>query len=369
MLTLEACCVLAQNDPSMDRSFLGFSHMFWLTVAVIFVVAIIGALIRMRRRDKCLKLLHDYPVTCLSSRMPTMWGDLRVVSKGIEVCFDAPYHTRRGLTKHSSLLYEDEYKAFTAFCRTPYGLNEQEQRDRQQQIRRSYKPGPFRLAWRWCRNLLNTIRDAVVTTFSLFTGQIHRGRQFAGAIASQKGRIDELGGQLIALAGNAYEPLLERHIGKPVILELTNPTTPDPSTIELPGYLVDYSDAFLAVFNEQYEALRRFELVATENTEQDGVVIQQQTGHVRISYHGDDALVVHRLRDGDRIFDLAVVLLKGCSVRLACSAQRTVKLELELTRTIDIVCPRAVGRVRFSGAEDDRKPRERLGAAAPQLER
>ena len=49
------------------------------------------------------------------------------------------------------------------------------------------------------------------------------------------------------MAGDAYEPLLERHIGKPVILELLSPG--EAGWSEIPGYLVEYSNQFIAGFS------------------------------------------------------------------------------------------------------------------------
>ena len=62
------------------------------------------------------------------------------------------------------------------------------------------------------------------------------------ALPSYKGGLEQIGQTLLGAAGNAYEPILERHIGKPVVLQLACPSLGESKSIEIPGFLVDYSD-------------------------------------------------------------------------------------------------------------------------------
>ena len=71
-------------------------------------------------------------------------------------------------------------------------------------------------------NFLNVIRDAVINALGLVIGRF-AGAGMTGALKTQSGRISEVGGTLLGMMANAYEPLLERHIGKPVILEVMYP--------------------------------------------------------------------------------------------------------------------------------------------------
>ena len=97
---------VAQADQS-GQPWLNLDDLFWMTVLGIFALTIIGALVRARQRDKCLKLLNDHHVTYLPVDGKPMWGDLYVASNGLELCFDAPFVNRRGLTKTSTLVFKD----------------------------------------------------------------------------------------------------------------------------------------------------------------------------------------------------------------------------------------------------------------------
>ena len=75
---------VAQADQS-GQPWLNLDDLFWMTVLGVFALTIIGALVRTRQRDKCLKLLNDHHVTYLPVDGEPMWGDLYVSSNGLEL--------------------------------------------------------------------------------------------------------------------------------------------------------------------------------------------------------------------------------------------------------------------------------------------
>ena len=356
---------VAQADQSAQPWF-NLDDLFWMTVLAVFALTIIGALVRTRQRDKCLRLLHDHHVTYLPVDGEPMWGDLYVSSSGLELCFDAPHVNRRGLTKTSTLVFKDELAKCLALCRTVHGLTDEERRTREKQIRRSFHPGPLRRLWRWSRNLMNTLRDAINNTLSMFIGRMTKTGAAGGAMHSQKGRMSEVGGTFVAMAGNAYEPLLERHIGKPVILELLSPGGAPPACSEIPGYLVDYSNEFLAVFSLSSEPLEKMSLVVVETIQTECVRIELSAGEFIITCTGQDPLVIQKMTTGDESVDLAVVLTCGKSLHLARSSDEPVSFDIERTRQIDIVCARSRARIRF-GSDTDRSGSRDWHGVAPEM--
>ncbi len=183
---------------------------------------------------------------------------------------------------------------------------------------------------------------------------------------SQKGRLSDVGGTFISMAGNAYEPLLERHIGKPVILELLSPGDAPPACSEIPGYLVDYSNEFLAVFSLSNEPLEKMSLAVVETIQQECVRIERSEDEFIITCTGQDPLVVHKMTTGDQSVDLAVVLTCGKSLHLARDSDERVTFEIERTRQIDIVCPRSRARIRF-GSDTGRSDRHGWHGVAPEM--
>ncbi len=357
-----ALLLLGQDDAAASNGWFGLDDVFWLTILLVFVVGIVAAFVRLLQKDKCLKLLDDYHVTCLAGGRRTIWGDLHVSSSGLELVYDAPYRTQRGLAKTTSLIFADELNACVAICRTVHGLTDQERNDREEQIRRSFRPGPFRRMARWLRNVINTIRDAFVKALGLAAGQVGKARPVGGAISSQKGQIDQLGATLVGAAGNAYEQLLERHIGRPVILELAHPAGADRPAVELPGYLVDYSDRFVAVFNVDHAPEEAFEIEVTDSLQREGVRIDRAERNVVLACEGEDVLMVRRMTCAGVTTDLSVALVPGTAVQLTAPAGEPVVLHLERTRHIDIVCPRSSARIRH-GSDAAGSRREWSGVA------
>lgn len=314
-----------------------FDDLFWLSLLIIFGASVVTALVRARQRDKCLALLDDHHVTIVGRDGAVRWGDLVVSAGGVELLFDVAHQTRRGLAKSSALLFADDLDKCVALCRTTHALTDEEKAQRTRQIERSFRPGLLRRAARRVRNFLNTIRDALHQSLGLLVTSIGRGQALGSALTSQKKSVDQISGTLTGQVDRAYEPLLERHIGRPIVLELQAPSGP----VELPGYLVDYTEKYVAVFNVDHAPLDEISLEVTEDTETEVLQISFAEDHAIVRGKGDDPLVV-RTANGR---DLSVVLLPGAA--LAVRVQGALQLEVERVRHLDVVCPRSLGRVRF----------------------
>jgi len=317
-----------------------------LTILFIFLSAIVGVVLNGRRRDKCLKLMHDYHVGYLTTAGKALWGDLTVYSQGVELTFDTPYTTRLGLVKNSALIYPDELANCLAICRVESALTPQEIRHRRRQVSRSFAPGLLRRMMRSIRNLLSTLRDAFGKAMSAIIGALLKARPGA-AVASQQGQIDQIGQTVLGAAGNAYEPMLEAHIGRPVILKLTRQTEQQAYILELPGYLVDYTQQYLAVFNVEHDDGRVETHTLTDSLEAEGYRVTIEGGDVTVACDGPDPVVVEEVHDGAKTSQLSLPLLPGTQVTLRREADSAVTLKLRLTRRIDVVCPRSLAKIYF----------------------
>ncbi len=334
-----------------------------LTILFIFLSAIVGVVLNVRRKDKCLKLMHDYHVGYLTTAGKALWGDLTVYSQGVELTFDTPYTTRRGLVKNSALIYPDELANCLAICRVEAALTEAEVRNRRQQVRRSFAPGVIRRMIRSVRNLLSTLRDAFSKAMSAIVGALIKTRPGA-AITGQQGQIDQIGQTVIGAAGNAYEPMLEAHIGRPVILKVTRQTEQQAYVLELPGYLVDYTQHYIAVFNVEHGDGRRVEHELSESLETEEYALTLSGQDVTIFCKGSDPLVVDSFCDGAQDCQLSLPLVPGTKVTLRRQADKPVKLKLRITRQIDVVCPRKTAVIYF-GSESTVSKRKGWRGLAP----
>jgi len=338
---------------------------FALTILFIFLTAIVTVLIQQRRKDKCLVLFRKYHVSYITTNGQSIWGDLIVYAQGLELVFDAPHVNERFISKESALIYDNELPMCLAICRVLEGQTGPEKKAREKQITRSFNPGIIRQTWRWTRNLFNTLRDAFGKALSAAIGQLAKVRTQDVILNQQRGNVDQIGQTLLSSMGNAYEPMLERHIGKPVVLELATPNTPDKKPIQLPGYLADYSDRFVAVFNVDHTPEKVIHLTVTENIEHPSYTITLDPQHIFISARGEDVLVIRWMEVQGQRADLAAVLINGTTLRMNTRGSLPVKLELAITRKIDIVCPRTMGKVKF-GSGGNATDRQDWAGRAPE---
>lgn len=336
-----------------------------VTILIIFLAAIITILVQQRKRDKCLNFFRDFHVTYLDAGGRVIWGDLEVFSAGLSLLFDAPFTTRGELIKTSAMIYESEMATCIALCRLEGALTRKEKKARQKQIRRSFRPGLIRRVFRGVRNMFNTLRDAFNKAFNLLLGAMVKTRPGAVALTGQQPQLEQIGSTLIGVAGNAYEPILEKLIGKPVILLLNNPLLPDAAPTQLPGYLVDYTDEYLAVFNTDQRPLETMELEVTEPVELPWVKIDRGEKHATITVTGKEPVAVDNMTVGSEVTELDVGLLPGCSLKIGCAEAEALKLRLHHTLRIDIVCPRKIAGIHF-GSEQEYTPRRDVHGAAPE---
>lgn len=239
--------VLAQAAaaPALDPATL-----FYLTLLVIFLTAVVTAVLTRWARDKCLVLFRGYHVTLTKHRGPTVWGELKVFSSGVEVVYDHPFTDLRGHRKTSQLFYQQDLDSTVlALLRFHDELDADDRITREKQVRRAFNPGPFKRAWRCFRNLVNALRDAINTAIGAAVTQFSRTSPAGSVLASQAGAVNQLGAALTGRFGNAYEPLLEQYIGRPVILDVADPINPNNTTAQFAGFLADYTGQWIALLN------------------------------------------------------------------------------------------------------------------------
>lgn len=373
----------ADADPAGPAAWFAWAadQALALTILVIFGGAILSAVLTQWRRDKCLKLLWGDHATVAKLAGGVLWGDLVVYPKALELTFDAPFVTSRGLVKSGVMLPEADVAGVHLIARSAAGLSAEEQRHREAQIRRTFQPGFLRRWLRTGRNLLNTLRDAFGKALSAILSAVTRNPR-ASALADQKSGVEGIGQQLIGAAGNAYDPLLEAHVGRPVVLKLACPglsTEAEPVTVDVPGYLVDYSDAWIAVFNVDHTPLATLSLnVAVDApAEADPRVSVAKTAAGRLTIHNPGpAFVLVRSVDGEGdpeqegadAADLDAVVPPGATLRLAAEALGETRVVVDVTERLDLVIPRGQVVVRHAGdrAEDPRRePPTRARGLAP----
>ena len=328
-------------------------HIFWLAVLIVFVLGITSAVMKLRERDKCLRLFAGQRISYLGGKSATLWGTLAVVNKGLQLGFDRPYVDGDGNTKSSALLYEAEFSNSVALCRSATGPNADKESDRQLQVRATFDPGRKQRYLRATRNWLYTMGDAVSQALGVVTGQVSNSTSIGRVVGSKDAKVAGRATEMVEFIGNAYEELLERQIGKPVVLELDPPLGSGTKPVELAGHLVDYTDRFLAVFNVEHTIVESHIFEFEGSRDDLGLRAVVERGSLEITSRNPLPIVIQKVSLGSESTDLSVVLLNGCALRVPATTSETVRIEFDITKTIDIICPRATSRIRFGGGEGE----------------
>jgi hypothetical protein len=357
---------------------------FYLTLLIIFITAILTTVVTKWSRDKCLKFFDGYHVTLERMRGQTSWGTLRVFSSGIEIVYDQPFTDSRGRRKTSFLLYGSELDPqLLTVLRYHDELTAPARKKRDQQVRRTFNPGPLRRAFRGIRNVINTLRDAFSAAIGAFIGQYQRmNPAAAGVLATQSGNVTALGQSLLGKIANAYEPLLEQYIGQPVIVDVLDPINPNHATVQYAGYLADYTQAFLAIFNVQHSICDRLELTLPDIEHgpdlgplpapppsgmqpialppplrmENELAIRIDGYRFRIQNMRPGPVIVRRLqREGFEPIEFGMVIPSMGHLELPARDARGGVLFVEVATAIDVVAPRRAATIRHAGELVERR--------------
>jgi hypothetical protein len=377
MLITTTTTILAQT-PGLSAATL-----FYLTLVLIFLGAIITTVLTKWTRDKCLKFFDHYHVTMERSRGQTVFGTAKIFSSGIEIVFDHPFVDPRGRKKTSYMLYGPEMDGqLLCLLRYHQELDEPQQKLRLKQVHATFNPGFLRRLWRSFRNFINTLRDAFNAAIGAVVTQYQRVNPAAGSIlASQGAQVTQIGQTLLGRFANSYEPLLEQYIGQPVIMDVADPLNPNNATVEYTGYLADYTQNFIALFNVEHKCSETVELAMPEQdrgetlpplppapppgappialpeplkVEHDLAVRLDGLRFKVMNVCKDPVVIRHLEREGFEPVEFGMVLPPSATLDLPARDAKGGKLVVDVVRTVDIVASRKFATIRHAGELVDR---------------
>ncbi|MEA2711310.1 MAG: hypothetical protein QOF78_3911 [Phycisphaerales bacterium] len=371
--------LLAQAPPAPPLNTTpNAATVFYITLLFIFLTAIITTVVTKWARDKCLKFFHGFHVTLERTRGQTIWGQVKIFATGVEIIYDHPFIDPRGRKKTSYMLYGAEFEQqLLSLFRYGDELTDAQKKRRKEQIRATFNPGPMKRLWRKVRNFVNTLRDAFNAAIGAVVSQYQRANPSSAVLSSQGGNVTQIGQTLLGrFAGNAYEPLLEQYIGHPVIVDVVDPINPNNAIVEYAGYLVDYTQNFLAVFNVEHETGETVVVTLPDveegpplpplpNPPPPGVPLPSLPPPERIEHElairidglrikvqntRHEPVVVRRLeRDGFEPVEFGNVIPPSATFDLPARDARGGRLIVELVRMLDLVAPRKFAVIRHAG--------------------
>lgn len=225
------------------------SYTFAITIVFIVLSTLIAAFIRRRKKDKCLKDFANCTVTVEDTAQKTIWGKLNVENTGLEFVYPQEYQDADGHLETSYILYKHEYSRIAALLRYHDQLSEANRKRRQQELKRTYHPTFFRRLKRKTQNIFKTIRDSVMEVVNMLISQAKRATPVGGMLKAQDKYVSQIKQELMGSVGASYEPLLERYIGRKVVLELIK----GDKIFEYPGVLKEYTAEFIEIMDVSYK--------------------------------------------------------------------------------------------------------------------
>lgn len=325
----------------------------FVIVLLVLVIATVLAIFQTRRRDKCLKHFAGYHLTLAEKDGNLSWGRTHIFPTGLEVDFAEPVRAPAGHSEHSYIFYKEQYAAMDGLYRYAAGLPVEQQRRRADVIRRTVDPPPLRVFGRKIRNWLGMIRDAVLQVVSVLIGAAKTRAPASAVLSTQEQGIRALSSEIIGHAGNVYDPLLERHLYRQVVVELTRAGRKR----SFCGWLKDYSSEFVEVLDAvvnhgPYQALAPHK---PGDCTIPGVEIRFENNRLAVVNESEQMLFMTEIRTGTRTVPMSVVLPIGftADLRLDSSLDQNIEIWLKTARRIDMVVPRSHALIRHaaSGAE------------------
>ncbi|MCK4999954.1 MAG: hypothetical protein KAS23_10470 [Anaerohalosphaera sp.] len=223
---------------------------FAITVIFIAASTMIAAFVRRRQRDKCLRDFEGELVTFEDVTGKLIWGRLDVENTGIEIKYAEAHDDADGHQEKSYLLYKNEFGQIQAFSRFHDQLSETEKKVRLKQIEQTYHPGFFRRSKRKIINLFKTVRDSVLEVVNLLVSRAKTASPAGGVMTAQDKYVTKMKSEMFGAMGASFEPLLEKHIGNLVVLEMLKAG----KVVEYSGVLKDYTSMFIEIMDVEYDA-------------------------------------------------------------------------------------------------------------------
>ncbi len=234
----------------------------FITIVFIILATVVGAFVRRRCRDKCLKDFSNNTVTLEESSGKTIWGQLRVENTGLELIYPKKQKDADGHDEASYILYKYEYPNIGALIRFHDELSQENRKRRQEELKRTYHPTLLRRLKRKILNIFKTLRDSVLEVLNVLMSQAKKATPAGAVLSSQDKYVTQMKQELIGAVGTSFEPLLEKYIGRKVVLELTKAD----KIFECCGVLKDYTAEFIEIMDVDYktqqeQASRKADLV------------------------------------------------------------------------------------------------------------
>lgn len=223
-----------------------------LTITIVFIIlsTLIGAFVKGRMRDKCLLHFEGYPVNIEFKNGKIAWGILRLEATGLELKYKEPYLDKNdNQIETSFILYKNEYTNIRRVVCFMDDLDAKTKKKRERFLKSICSKGVPRGIFRKIRNFFATIKDSIMEVVNLLIGRAKQATPMGAVLSSQDKYVSEMQKGVLSSMNVSFEPLLEKHIGRKVVLEYSG----GEKTVEYSGILRSYTAEFLELIDMDYK--------------------------------------------------------------------------------------------------------------------
>ena len=219
---------------------------FLLSIIIISATGVIGAFIKGRHKDRCLKYFQGLHSHIIRIDNKDCWGIFNIESNCIEVQFTKKHPKNiNGIdyNKSNFIIYKYEFNSISRLIHFADQINEVEQLQRKKDLLKLVNPIFFKRLGRKIVIFFNIVKDALL--------------EVAGTVMKKSKMSDSNKDKLIGsfkdnslnnYAGESHQPIWENYIGKLVILEQII----DDKKQEYVGVLKEYSANYILLFDVDY---------------------------------------------------------------------------------------------------------------------
>jgi len=322
-----------------------FDFSLLITIGLIFVLTLVGAYIRSRRRDRCLKAWEGFHVTVERTDGKLVWGVLKLEPTGMELAYRDTVQDEKHI-ESSYLLYANEYGDIQAIYRYADQLSPGDTARRARDIARAFHPSPLRRLGRSLRNFIITATDSLNEVFGIVLGRVQKtGTRYLAPEGSSA--IKSLGGQVLGQVGGTYDPLLEHYIGRRVVAEVVE----NNEVHEHVGIFKEYSSDFIEILDVHYPQDQTIVVRTDATFESPCVCVAAINTGLQITNNDPRPILIRSLQqqgEGEKLINAVVDNGETIHLHLDLQEADQIRLHMQAVRELDMIVPRSRCLIRHS---------------------
>ncbi len=301
--------------------------LFILVLVTVFITYLSG-----KSTNRCFRDFSRYPVT-LVTKNKAVWGDFYPESTGFYIKYKKP-KKERTFRELSYLFYKQEFGNIVALIREVIELDETQKKKREKEIQRTYKPNLFRRIKRYLYNVIIIASDVIKEALGLTFGKVLN--KVPQSLPSQKGYASKLSQLLVPTS--SYDGLLEKLIGKKVVLEIKEGDIYK----EYPGIFKEYTKDFLEVLDVEYSYIMDAKIFPGKKVDFKNIDFFLEEERLLIKNNGKSSIEVIEINKTPQNF----AILSGEEKKIEVKYKNFIRVTLKITVKGDIIVPRTVGIIR-----------------------